>query len=216
VILLVRHGETDDNKALVFQGQRGRGLNAHGREQAALLAARLEGGLARASRPTALYSSDLQRARETAEILGGALGLEATLDADLRECHLGAWEGLSHDEIAARFPDEFAAWRAGRDLKRGGGESYAELGFRVTRAVDRIAAAHAGGTALVVSHGAALKTFAARVLRVPTEGMRAFRVQANTGVSVVERDVEGSYRLLVWNDAAHLHDPVVEALTGLS
>ena len=207
VILLVRHGETDDNKALIFQGQSGAGLNARGREQAELLAARL----ARAPRPAALYSSDLQRARETADVLGRALRLEAALDVDLRESYLGAWEGLSYGEIAERFPDELAAWRAGRDIKRGGGESYAELGDRVTRAIDRIAAAHAGGTAIVVSHGAALKTFGARVLLMPTEGLRALRVQANTGVTVVEHDGEG-YRLLVWNDEAHLQDPVVAAL----
>jgi broad specificity phosphatase PhoE len=207
VILLVRHGETDDNKALIFQGQSGAGLNARGREQAELLAARL----ARAPRPAALYSSDLQRARETADVLGRALHLEAALDVDLRESYLGAWEGLSYAEIAERFPDELAAWRAGRDIKRGGGESYAELGDRVTRAIDRIAAAHAGGTAIVVSHGAALKTFGARVLLMPTEGLRALRVQANTGVTVVEHDGEG-YRLLVWNDDAHLQDPVVAAL----
>jgi len=212
VILLVRHGETDDNKALVFQGQQCRGLNARGRAQAELLAARLAG----APRPAALYSSDLQRARETAAILGRALGLEATLDVDLRETYLGAWEGLSSAEIAVRFPEEHAAWRAGRDIKRGGGETFAELGDRVTRAVDRIAAAHVGGTVLVVSHGAALKTFGARVLRVPTERLRAWRVQANTGVTVVERDDEDGYRLLVWNDAAHLHDPVVEALSARS
>jgi broad specificity phosphatase PhoE len=210
LLILVRHGETDDNKALVFQGQGGRGLNARGREQAQRLAGRLAGGSD--GRPTALYSSDLERARETAAILGGALGLEATLDPDLREVHLGGWQGLSYADIEARFPDEYAAWRAGRDIRRGGGETYAELGDRMTRAVDRIAAAHAGGAALIVSHGASLKTLAARVLHVPTEGMRAFRVQANTGITVIERDEDGSSRVLVWNDAAHLHDPVMEAL----
>ncbi len=213
-LLLIRHGETDDNRALIFQGQQGRGLNDRGREQAERLAARL----ARAARPAAraaLYSSDLERARETAAILGRALGLTATLDVNLRETYLGAWEGLSYAEIAARFPDEYAAWRAGRDVKRGGaGETYAELGARVARAVDRIAAAHAGGVAIVVSHGAALKTFAARVLQVPTEGLRAFRVQANTGVTLVEREEEGAYRLLAWNDDAHLRDPVVDALAA--
>ncbi len=207
VILLVRHGETDDNKAQIFQGQKGRGLNARGFEQAELLAARLS----RAPRPVALYSSDLQRARETADALGRTLGLVAALDVDLRESYLGAWEGLSYDEIAERFPDELAAWRAGRDIKRGGGETFAELGDRVTRAIDRIAAAHAGSAAVVVSHGAALKTFASRVLLMPTLGLRKLRVQTNTGVTVVERDAEG-YRLLVWNDDAHLHDPVLAAL----
>ena len=212
-LLLVRHGETDDNKNLVFQGQEGVGLNARGREQAALLGARLASAK---ERPAALYTSDLARARETAEILGRALALEPVLDADLREIYLGAWQGLSHAEIAARFPDEWAAWRAGKDLRRGGGETYAELTERLTRAMNRIAAAHAGAAALVVSHGAALKTFAGHVLGMApgcVTWLRSFRVPENTGVSVVERDAEG-FRIAVWGDAAHLRDGVAEALGG--
>lgn len=207
-LLLVRHGETDDNRNLVFQGQLGVGLNALGRDQASRLAARLAPA---AERPAVLYTSDLDRARETAEILGAALGLEPTRDPDLREVYLGAWQGLSYAEIAERFPDEWAAWRAGKDIRRGGGETYAELGERVARSMARIASAHPGATSLVVSHGAALKSFVARVLGLSSEGMRAFRVQANTGVTVVERD-EGAWRLLVWNDEAHLHDAVLATL----
>ena len=90
-ILLVRHGETDDNKNFVFQGQTGLGLNAHGRDQAARLAGRL---VRAARRPAALVASDLDRAVQTAEILGRALGLEPSLDAGLREVFLGAWQGL--------------------------------------------------------------------------------------------------------------------------
>jgi probable phosphoglycerate mutase len=212
-LLLVRHGETDDNKNLVFQGQEGAELNARGRDQAARLGARL----ARASvRPAALYTSDLARARETAEIVGRALGLEPVLDEGLREIYLGAWQGLSHTEIAQRFPDEWAAWRAGDDIRRGGGETYAELDARMARSMDRIAAAHAGAAALVVSHGAALKTFAGHVLGMRpgcATWLRSFRVQENTAVSVVDRDAEG-YRIVAWNDAAHLHDAVLEALGG--
>src|SRR5580700_9863499 len=153
-IVLVRHGETDDNRNFVFQGQTGLGLNAHGRDQAARLAARL---VRAARRPAAIYTSDLDRARETAEILGRALGLEPALDADLREVFLGAWQGLTGAEVTARFPEEWAAFRRGEDLKRGGGESYAELGERVAGAIDRAAAAHPGEAVLVVSHGAAIK-----------------------------------------------------------
>ena len=210
-LLLVRHGETDANKNLVFQGQRGHGLNALGRDQAARLGARLAGASAR---PSFLYASDLARAQETAGILGGALGLEPVLDPDLREVNLGAWEELSYEEVVARFPDEWAAWRAGHDVRRGGGETYAELGARLTLALERIAGAHPGATTLVVSHGSALKAFVGRALGVGAEGLRVFRVQANTAVSVVERDDDGRFRLVVWNDAAHLGDAVLEALGG--
>jgi len=208
-ILFVRHGETDDNKNLVFQGQEGRGLNARGREQAALLAARLvKAGV----KPTALVASDLERAMETAEILGAALGLAPEPDPDLREVFLGGWQKLSYAEIAQRFPEEWAAWRAGEDVRRGGGETYAELAERVARAVERVAAAHEGASALVVSHGAAIKSFVGRVLGIGAPGLRAFRVAVNTGVTIVERETEPTWRLTVWNDAAHLHDAVAEAL----
>jgi probable phosphoglycerate mutase len=210
-LILVRHGETDDNKNRIFQGQSGRGLDAHGREQAARLAARLSGAQ---RRPVALYASDLERARETAEILGRALGLAPRLDPALREVSLGAWQGLSYEEVEARFPAEWEAWRRGVDLKRGGGESYAELGDRMERAAGRIADAHPGEAALVVSHGAAIKILVGRALGVGAPGLRAFRVPANTGVTVLEREDDGRFRLVLWNDAAHLGDPVLEAIDG--
>ncbi len=127
---------------------------------------------------------------------------------------LGGWQGLTHDEVAARFPEEWEAWQGGADLKRGGGESYAELGDRMERAVSRIAAAHTGGTALVVSHGAAIKVFVGRALGLGAPGLRAFKAAANTGVTVVERDARGRDRLLVWNDASHLGDAVLEVIDG--
>jgi probable phosphoglycerate mutase len=77
----------------------------------------------------------------------------------------------------------------------------------------RIAEAHPGEAAIVVSHGAALKSFVARVLGLGSEGMRALRVQGNTGVSVVERE-ESRFRILVWNDEAHLHDAVLSLLSS--
>jgi probable phosphoglycerate mutase len=204
-LYLVRHGETDENKNQIFQGQHGTALNEAGRAQASRLAARFA-----RERFAALYSSDLPRARETADILGAALGLPPALDADLREIFLGTWQGLSFAQIAAQFPDEWKAWREGApDLRRGGGETYAELAVRITRAIGRIADAHAGGTALIVSHGAALKTFAGEVLGMSPGSLlwlRSFRVQGNTGVSVVEREDDGRFRMVVWNDTAHLAD----------
>jgi probable phosphoglycerate mutase len=213
-LLLVRHGETDDNRNHVFQGQEGSVLNARGRDQAARLAARLASAKAR---PAALYASDLSRAKETAEILGRALSLEPILDPELREIYLGAWQGLTYAEIARRFPDEWAAWRSGQDIHRGGGETYTELFDRMARAIERIARAHVGEAAIVVSHGAALKTFAGHVLGMgpgSATWLRSFRVQDNTGVSVVEWEERAGFRIAAWNDAAHLGDPVVEALGG--
>jgi broad specificity phosphatase PhoE len=205
-LLLIRHGETDDNQSRVFQGQSGRGLNARGRDQAMRLAARFERvGL----RAAALYCSDLERAVETAELLSSALKLVPIPDPALREVHVGAWQGLGYEEIAERFPEEWEAWRRGVDFKRGGGETYAELGDRVGASLDGIVAAHAGETVAVVSHGAAIKVFVGRVLGLDAAALRRYRVASNTGVTLVERD-GGVDNLVIWNDASHLEDPLIE------
>ncbi|WP_437784446.1 histidine phosphatase family protein [Sorangium sp. So ce1097] len=210
-LMLIRHGETDDNRAQVFQGQAGRGLNARGREQAARLAERLAGARIRLS---ALYCSDLERAEETAERLASALGLSAVADAALREVSLGAWQGLSRADVQARFPEEWAAWRSGVDVRRGGGETYVELGDRMMGALDRIVARHAGEAVGVVSHGAAIKTAVGRMLKMDAGGLKALKVLANTGVSLIEHDPTIGYRVIVWNDAAHLGDALAEALSA--
>ena len=205
-LILIRHGETDDNYRRVFQGQSGRGLNARGREQAALLAARFgRVGL----RATAFYCSDLERAQETADLLSGALKLTPVATPALREIHVGTWQGLGYEEISAGFPEEWEAWRRGVDFRRGGGETYAELVDRVSGAIDGMVAAHAGGTVVIVSHGAAIKVFVGRVLGLDTSALRRYRVASNTGVTVVERE-DGVDNLVIWNDASHLEDPLIE------
>lgn len=205
-LLLVRHGETDDNSRRIFQGQGGRGLSARGREQAAQLAARFARVGLRAS---ALYCSDLERARETADLLSSTLGLAPIADPALREVDVGAWQGLGYEEIAARHPEEWAAWKRGVDFKRGGGETYAELGDRVGAAIDRIVATHEGEAVVIVSHGAAIKVFVGRVLGLDAVGLRRYRVASNTGVTLVERE-GGVDNLSIWNDASHLDDPLID------
>ena len=142
-LLLVRHGETDWNAAGRLQGHTDRPLNEHGREQARALAEQLAGdGLA------AVYASDLVRARETAEIVGGRLGLPVLVDPDLREKNWGSWEGLTADE---RIHVEFE------------GESAEEHRERVVGAVARIAERHPGQRVLVVTHGGSLRRIQASV-----------------------------------------------------
>ncbi|WP_063796469.1 histidine phosphatase family protein [Chondromyces crocatus] len=210
-LVLIRHGQTDDNQRQVFQGHAGHGLNERGREQAARLAARLVHTRVHLD---AIYASDLQRAHETASILGEALSLVPITDPSLREVNLGAWQGLSSREVETRYAEEYAAWQRGDDVRRGGGETYAELGARIVGAIDRIADLHRGGAAAVVSHGAAIKTFTALALGVPTGRMRQFQVPTNTAVCVFERRETGALRLVVWNDAAHLGDPLADALAA--
>ncbi|NUQ76500.1 MAG: histidine phosphatase family protein [Polyangiaceae bacterium] len=210
-LLLIRHGETEDNYNRVFQGQGGAGLNDRGKDQVKRLSARLLAP--QRIHLHALYSSDLARARETAEILGLALGLPVTLEPGLREVDLGAWQGLDDDEVAVRFPDEWEAWKNGVDIKRGGGESYAEVKVRVAGALERLIEKHRGEAVGVVSHGAAIKVYVAHILGLPLGRLRFFMAATNTALNLIEIDERGA-RLVIWNDAAHLRDPIVEALAS--
>jgi 2,3-bisphosphoglycerate-dependent phosphoglycerate mutase len=139
-LLLARHGETDWNRELRIQGSSDIALNELGREQASALAQEL------ADVPLdAIYSSDLSRARETAEAVAATHGLQVRLDPRLRERAFGSWEGLTREDIA-ELPDR----------SRHDGESDDEVRERVLEAVQAIADAHPGEQVLVVAHGGAL------------------------------------------------------------
>ena len=173
-ILLVRHGETDWNLDRRLQGHSDRPLNDTGREQARALADEL------ADTPLdAVYSSDLSRARETAQVVAETHGLEVTALPDLRERHFGSWEGLSDDEIQQRFPAEIA------NGTLGDGETRDEMDRRVLAALEEIARKHPDGTVLVVSHGGPLRAVLRHceidgVERV--ENCHVLRLEAGNGV----------------------------------
>jgi broad specificity phosphatase PhoE len=157
MILLARHGETDDNvPPLRFQGQRDTPLNERGRAQARELAERV----AALDPPVgSLWCSDLSRARETAAIVGARIGLEPRPDARLREGWRGEWEGFLFDEIAAADPERYAAWRA-PDAEIGfqfpGGETLAQQQARVLECLQEIAAGPR--PALAICHGGSIRT----------------------------------------------------------
>ena len=137
-LLLVRHGETDWNADGRLQGHTDRPLSDFGRRQAQQLAEELE-----AESLEAIYSSDLARARETAEIVGERLGLPVVLEPDLRETNWGTWEGLTPVE---------------RDRVEFVGESTEAHQGRILRALQRIAERHPdGGSVLVVTHGGSMR-----------------------------------------------------------
>ena len=165
-IVLARHGETDWNRDGRFQGHLDPPLNERGRTQARELAE----SLARFD-IAALYSSDLRRAAETAEIVGARLGLVAAADAGLREIDVGAWSGLTVDEISARFPDAYARWRAGQ-LDAHGGETREAFSARVVGSVLRAARDHPGGRIAVVAHGGVIRTVQRYVLGGPEPVLR--------------------------------------------
>ncbi len=152
-LLLARHGETDDNREPIrAQGFRDTPLNDIGRRQAAELAERVAGeGI------VSLWSSDLSRARETAEIVGAKIGLEPRLDPRLREATRGRWEGRRFIDIAEAEPELYAAWRrGGADFRFPEGESLREQQERVLGALSDIGSA-GELPALVVCHGGSIR-----------------------------------------------------------
>jgi len=145
-VLLLRHGRTAWNAARRFQGQADPPLDDIGRAQAYEVAA-----LIAALAPEVLVSSDAARALQTAVPIGEVTGLDVLADARLRERSLGHWEGLTRDEVAQRYPDEFADWIAGRDVSRRGGESRDEVAARALAAFAELPEV---GTAVLVTHSA--------------------------------------------------------------
>ena len=144
-ILLARHGETDWNRDRRVQGHSDIPLNDAGRAQARDLARQL-----RNERLDAVYASDLSRARETAEIAAAGTDLPVRELIDLRERHFGTWEGLTDDDIRARFPES-------RTGSWGDGETVDEMDARVVGALRAIAADHGGATVLVATHGGPIR-----------------------------------------------------------
>ena len=149
--LLVRHGETDWNVERRFHGHADPHLNENGRRQARALAEQLVD-----ARLDAIYASDLARARETADIVGARTGIAVVPLRELREIDVGDWQGLTWDEIKARFPDSAQKWS---DQGHGwtGGETYDDLGERVVRALRSIADERPAARVLIVGHGGTIR-----------------------------------------------------------
>jgi probable phosphoglycerate mutase len=159
-ILIVRHGETDWNRDRRFQGHADPPLNDAGREQARALAEELAG-----ERIDFVYTSDLVRARETAEIVAARLGADIVARSELREIDVGEWEGLTWPEIEERHPEGARSWHVdGHGWKSG--ETYDQLGERIIAALRRIAADHPAQRVLVVGHGGTV-----RAIRAFIEGL---------------------------------------------
>lgn len=150
-VLLVRHGETDENAAARFQGRLDTRLNDRGRAQSRALAEQL-----RDEGVVALYASTLQRARQTAQIVGDALGLQPVLDERLVEADAGEWSGRPIADILAGEAEQYARWRAADPAFRfPGGESVAEQARRIAAALADVAAGPL--PALVVTHGGTIR-----------------------------------------------------------
>lgn len=155
-IHLVRHGETDWNRERRFQGHADIPLNEAGLEQARELAAGFDG-----ERFSAVYTSPLRRAAQTAEVLGARLGAVVHEHDGLKEVDVGSWSGFTVTEIEARDPEGFARWAEWRTTGWRDGETYEELAARVVAGTLELAERHAGEQVLAVTHGGPIRALLA-------------------------------------------------------
>ncbi|MFE4874986.1 histidine phosphatase family protein [Streptomyces sp. NPDC056682] len=202
-IVLWRHGQTAWNLERRFQGSTDIELTETGLGQAHR-AARLLAAL----RPDAIVSSDLQRAAATAAELAAVTGLPVEHDSGLRETFAGAWQGLTHEEIVAQYGEQYAAWKRGEPVRRGGGELETEVADRAAPVVLR----HAdklpdGGTLVVVSHGGTIRTTIGRLLGLEAHHWEGLGGLTNCCWSVLGEGARG-WRLLEHN-AGTLPEPVL-------
>ena len=179
-VYLARHGESDWNAEARWQGHADRPLTALGRRQAAELAERLAGVPI-----AAVYSSDLRRARDTADAVAAARGLPVRTMPGLREIDVGSWSGLTRAEAEERFPYAYRRWVDGGH-GWDDGETYEDMTRRVLAAVLGIATGHPGDTVLVVAHGGPIRALHAVALDMDVAAHRRVRpVEPNARLSRV-------------------------------
>lgn len=208
-IIAVRHGETAWNVDARIQGQLDIGLNDTGRWQARRV------GEALAAEPiTAVYSSDLGRAHETAQAVAEFTGIPVVADEGLRERSFGLFEGKTFDEIHENWPDHAHNWR-----KRipewqppDGGESLLELRERVTRTMQELAARHPGEQIVVVAHGGVLDTLYRVATGQEVNSPRTWELP-NGAINRLLWTPEG-FTLVGWSDTQHLDHEAADENTS--
>ncbi|MCX4629929.1 MULTISPECIES: histidine phosphatase family protein [unclassified Streptomyces] len=202
-IVLWRHGQTSWNLERRFQGSTDIELTETGVAQARR-AARLLASL----QPDAIVASDLKRAAATAAELVAVTGLAVTHDAALRETYAGEWQGLTHDEIIEKYGEQYAAWKRGEPVRRGGGELETEVADRAAPVVlEHAGRLPEGGTLVVVSHGGTIRTTIGRLLGLEAYDWESLGGLSNCCWSVLGEGARG-WRLMEHN-AGTLPEPVL-------
>ena len=198
LVYVVRHGATDWNRSGYIQGHLDTPLNAEGRAQAEAVGGRLatEGA-------TAIYSSDLLRVYETAQIIARHTGLRVIQKPDLREMHFGQWQGLSLDQIKSRDPEIYAARRERPfEVPPPGGETWVTFYQRSVGALKAILAATDAQRLIVATHSGVCTALGLEALGLGPTGKRTFG-NANCGIHTI--GVTGDqWEAVSLNDTDHL------------
>lgn len=197
-LILIRHGETDWNRLERCQGISDIPLNSTGKMQAKSLAESL-----RTEQISAIFSSDLIRARETAEMIAGIHSLPVRFNRDFREMDQGEFEGLEFTHIRERYSAVLKEWTTDpENLRIPGGETLLEVQERAWDAFNNIYRTHAGERVLLVSHNLTIITLLCKFSGKPLTSFREFNVK-ETSKSVVVCE-ESKYTISLLNDVAHL------------
>ncbi len=208
---LIRHGETDWNAVGRVQGQLDIPLNDVGRRQAARLAQRLASEHRRVPF-AALFSSDLQRASQTANAAAERLSLPVEQRVGLRERHYGVLSALTPQEMERAHPEAFWAWkRRDPDFVVPGGESLKQFSARVLLELTAIARTHPAAQVLVVAHGGVLDCAYRAATQKPLEATRTHALH-NVSINRVRVDDEGQLSIEAWGDVAHLDEEAFDEL----
>jgi broad specificity phosphatase PhoE len=152
----------------------------------------------------AIYTSDLIRAVDTAAIVGQTFGMPPTIETDWREMNIGTWSGLRTAEVIAQNPAEWERLRAGEDLPRGGGETFAHFQSRLVQAAQGLVHKHAGEQVMVVTHGGAVRAFLLHCRGLDMSQFRKIDKIGNTGLSEVTLTTDGKTIIHYVNDTNHL------------
>jgi probable phosphoglycerate mutase len=201
-VLLIRHGQSRGNAERRFGGHTATPLSARGRNQAAATARILK-----SESLTAIYSSDLARAMETAKPLANMTGLTVQGTSAFRERSVGVMEGLTFEDAAQQHPEQYAALlRRDFDYVLSGGESYRQLLDRARQKLDEIIEEHRGGKIAVFSHTGTICILALHLMGAldAPELKPVWISSGNCGITKFELRNDGFVRVLVVNDTSHL------------
>jgi probable phosphoglycerate mutase len=202
VTVVVRHGVTAHSLERRFSGSGGQfdpPLVAEGIGQAELAAAELE----RRGGGDVLVSSPMLRTRQTADILGAAIGLAPIVVDGLQEGDFGEWDGFTFGEVMARWPQEMSAWLSSPDVAPPGGESLRQISTRVSRALDQVLAEHTGRKIVVAAHVGTIRAMTARALGSPLESMNRMEL-APASITTLTWYGDGNASMRSFAEQGHL------------
>ena len=198
VTALLRHGQTPMSVQKRYAGRTDAPLTEVGVQQAAAAAKRLaSAGLG------VIVTSPLLRTVQTAQSVAAVTGAAVVTDDGFRETDFGAWEGLTFAEVRERWPAEISAWMADPEVAPPDGESFTDVSARVTAALDRVLAARAGQTVLIVSHVTPIKMLVAAALLAPPAALYRMHLDL-AALSEIDWYADGPAVLRSFNDTSHL------------